>query len=55
VNSYFYPLKLVLAFLALILAGLLLGGCGATVSVRYQHPRHGGITVILPQEGGLSK
>ena len=56
-NSFFYPLKLILGFLAVVMLALLLAACGSLVSVGYQHPRYGGATVdlTLPAKGGLSK
>ena len=56
-DSYFYPLKLVLGFLAVALLAWLLAGCGTAWRVEYQNPSYGGgaVEFKLPQREGYAK
>jgi uncharacterized protein YceK len=56
-DSYFYPLKLILGFLAVLLMAWLLGGCGSLVRVEYQNPKYGGgaVEFSLPKKEGYAK
>ena len=51
-DSFFYPLKLILGFLA-----LLFGGCGTTWRVEYDNPQYGNAAVqfALPKKEGYAK
>ena len=56
-DSFFYPLKLILGFLAVVLLALMLGGCGSLVRVEYQNPKYGGgaVEFALPKKEGYAK
>ena len=56
-DSFFYPLKLILGFLTVVLLAWLLGGCGTAWRVEYQNPEFGGgaVEFTLPQREGYSK
>ena len=56
-DSFFYPIQLILGFLALVLLVWLLGGCGSLVRVEYQNPKYGGgaVEFALPKKGGYAK
>ena len=56
-DSFFYPLKLILGFLAVVLLALMLSACGSLVRVEYQNPQYGGAAVefALPKKEGYAK
>jgi uncharacterized protein YceK len=56
-HSFFYPLKLILSFLAVVLIAWMFSGCGSLVRVEYQNPKYGGGSVefTLPKQEGYAK
>jgi uncharacterized protein YceK len=56
-DSFFYPLKLVLGFLVVVVVALLFSGCGTTWRVEYDSPQYGNAAVqfALPKKGGYAK
>jgi len=56
-DCFFHSLKLIAAFLAVVLLGWLLGGCGSLVRVEYQNPKYGGgaVEFTLPTKEGYAK
>lgn len=56
-DSLFYPLKLILSFLLVVLIALILGGCGSLVRVEYGSERYGRAAVefTLPVKEGYAK
>lgn len=56
-DSFFYPLKLILGFLVVVLIALMFGGCGSLLRVEYQNPKYGGAAVefALPKKEGYAK
>ena len=56
-DSFLYPLKLILGFLAVVVIALLFCGCGSLVRVEYQNPKYGGgaVEFALPKKGGYAK
>ena len=56
-DSFLYPLKLTLGFLAVVVIALLFCGCGSMVRVEYQNPKYGGgaVEFALPKKGGYAK
>lgn len=56
-DSFSYPLKLILGFLAVVLLALLFSGCGTTWRVEYDNPQHGNAAVqfALPKKEGYAK
>ena len=56
-DCFFYPLKLTLGFLFVVVAALLLSGCGSLVRLEYQNPEYGSAAVefALPKKGGYAK
>lgn len=56
-DSFLYPLKLTLGFLAVVVIALLFCGCGSLVRVEYQNPKYGGgaVEFALPKKGGYAK
>ena len=56
-DSFFYPLKLILGFLAVVVIALLFSGCGSLVRVEYQNPKYGGgaVEFALPKKEGYAK
>ena len=56
-ESFFYPLKLILGFLAVVMLAWLLSGCGSLVRVEYQNPQYGNAAVqfALPNKEGYAK
>jgi hypothetical protein len=56
-DTFLYPLKLILGFLAVVLLALMLGGCGSLVRVEYQNPKHGrgAVEFTLPKKEGYAK
>jgi uncharacterized protein YceK len=56
-DSFIYPLKLTLGFLAVVVIALLFSGCGSLVRVEYQNPKYGGgaVEFALPKKGGYAK
>ena len=56
-DSFFYPLKLILGFLAVVLLSLLFSGCGTTWRVEYDNPQYGNAAVqfALPKKEGFAK
>ena len=56
-DSFLYPLKLILGFLAVVMLAWLLSGCGTTWRVEYDNPQYGNTAVqfALPKKGGLEK
>lgn len=55
-DSFFYPIKLILGFLAVVVA-LLFSGCGTTWRLEYDNPQYGSTAVefALPKKGGYAK
>ena len=56
-DSFFYPLKLILGFLAVVVLALLFSGCGTTWRVEYDNPQYGNAAVqfALPKKEGFAK
>jgi len=56
-DSFLYPLKLTLGFLAVVVIALFFCGCGSLVRVEYQNPKYGGgaVEFALPKKGGYAK
>ena len=56
-DSFLYPLKLILGFLAVVVLALLFSGCGTTWRVEYDNPQYGDASVqfALPKKGGYAK
>lgn len=56
-DSIFYPLKLVLGFLVVVVVALLFSGCGTTWRVEYDNPQYGNAAVqfALPKKEGYAK
>jgi hypothetical protein len=56
-DSLFYPLKLTLGLLAVVVIALSFCGCGSLVRVEYQNPKYGGgaVEFALPKKGGYAK
>ena len=56
-DSFFYPLKLILGFLAVVVLALLFIGCGTTWRVEYDNPQYGNAAVqfALPKKEGFAK
>jgi uncharacterized protein YceK len=56
-DSFIYPLKLTLGFLAVVVIALLFSGCGSLVRVEYQNPKYGGgaVEFALPKKEGYAK
>ena len=56
-DSFIYPLKLTLGFLAVVVVALLFCGCGSLVRVEYQNPKYGGgaVEFTLPKKEGYAK
>ncbi len=56
-DSVYYPLKLIVGFLTVVLLAWLLGGCGSLVRVEYQNPKFGGgvVEFALPKKEGYAK
>ena len=56
-DSVFYPLKLILGFLAVVVLALLFIGCGTTWRVEYDNPQYGNAAVqfALPKKEGYAK
>ena len=56
-DSFFYPLKLVLGFLVVVVVALLFSGCGTTWRVEYDNPQYGNAAVqfALPKKEGYAK
>ena len=56
-DSFLYPLKLSLGFLAVLLLSLLISGCGTTWRVEYDNPQYGNaaVQVALPKKEGYAK
>ena len=56
-DSFFHSLKLIFAFLAIVLIAWLLGGCGSLVRLEYQNPKYGGgaVEFALPKREGYAK
>ena len=56
-DSFLYPLKLTLGFLAVVVIALLFCGCGSLVRVEYQNPKYGGgaVEFALPKKEGYVK
>ena len=53
-DCFFYPLKLTLGFLIILIVALLLNGCGSLVRVAYRSPDYGtgSVEFTLPKKGG---
>ena len=56
-DSFLYPLKLILSFLAVVMLAWLLSGCGSRVRVECQNPKYGGgaVEFALPKMEGYAK
>ena len=56
-DSFFYPLKLILGFLAVVVLALLFIGCSTTWRVEYDNPQYGNAAVqfALPKKEGYAK
>ena len=56
-ESFLYPLKLILGFLAFVMLAWLLSACGSLVRVEYQNPKYGGgaVEFALPKKEGYAK
>ena len=56
-DSFIYPLKLTLGFLAVVVVALLFCGCGSLVRVEYRNPKYGGgaVELELPKKKGYAK
>lgn len=56
-DSYFHAIHVILGFLAMVLIGLLLGGCGTTWRLEYSSPPYGNgaVEFTLPTKEGYAK
>ena len=56
-DSFHYPFKLTLGFLALVVIALIFSGCGSLVRVEYQNPKYGGgaVEFALTKKEGYAK
>ena len=56
-DSFVYPLKLTLGFLAVVVIALLFCGCGSYLRVEYDNPQYGDAAVqfTLPKKEGYAK